>query len=158
MALKIRLFKAAVIAALAHGSEAWWLTEAAVVRVRGWAARCLARVTGREVREECLGPTVDVVGNLRVRRLRWLGHLLRHNDASLLKRVVLMEHTQQLGGGTEQSRRRTAGGCTSSQLCGGSAGDCRRQRSMGRVGTYAEEVGAWAAMAGSSSEALGQGT
>ena len=96
LGLKLHLFRAAVLSVMAHGSEAWWLCEKAVVKLRSWGARCLARVTGREVREEYLAPTVSVVGNLRVRRLRWLGHVLRLPEESLLRRVVLMEHTRLL--------------------------------------------------------------
>ena len=57
LGLKLHLFRAAVLSVLAHGSEAWWLSEKAVVKLRSWAARCLARVTGRDVREEWLAPT-----------------------------------------------------------------------------------------------------
>ena len=34
------------------------------MKLRSWAARCLARITGRDVREEWLAPTVQVVGNV----------------------------------------------------------------------------------------------
>ena len=58
--------------------------------MKGWNARCLAIITGREISEECRKPTYDLVKKLRARRLRWAGQVLREDlNQSLIKQVLL---------------------------------------------------------------------
>ena len=45
-------------------------------------------------------PDFDLVANLKARRLRWLWHVLRMPEASLLRRVVLRHGTTDLPDGT----------------------------------------------------------
>jgi len=55
--------------------------------LNGWNSRCVALITGREIRQEAgkLGQTFDLVADLRVRRLKWVGHVLRMDDSRYVK-------------------------------------------------------------------------
>ena len=67
----------------------YWLMCPQTVRVlRGWNARCLVIITGRSWREESVNPSVNLIGHLRSRRLRWLGHILRMPADRMLHRMV----------------------------------------------------------------------
>ena len=65
-------------------------------KLRGWNARCLVLITGRDYREETVDPSFDLVARLRSRRLRWAGHILRQEETSLLRRVFLAQLEQAL--------------------------------------------------------------
>jgi len=58
---KLKLYSAGVRSVLVHGHESWDLDEGAQRSLRGWNARCLFRITGRSVAEECRQPTSDLV-------------------------------------------------------------------------------------------------
>ena len=47
----------------------------------------MAFITGRSIKSEYKRPSIDLVANLRVRRVRWLGHVLRMDDR-LVKTVL----------------------------------------------------------------------
>ena len=79
---KLKLFQSGVISVLIYSSEVWKPADKLMGTLRGWAARKLARITGRSVREECHEPTFDLVKKLRVSRLRWVGHVLRKEETS----------------------------------------------------------------------------
>ena len=57
--------------------------------INGWNSRSLAVMSGRRIEDEARYPSVDLVSALRVRRLRWLGHVLRMDDSRLVKRVFM---------------------------------------------------------------------
>ena len=85
---KLLLYQSGVLSVLTYGQEAWQLTEKIMTMLRGWNARCLARITGRTVREETVDPTFDLIKSIRVRRLRWVGHVLRKPEASLDRKAL----------------------------------------------------------------------
>jgi hypothetical protein len=98
--VRLRLFEAGVVSVLVYGSEAWMLTEETQASLRGWCARCVSKITGRTIRDECVDPTFDLVGRLRSRRLKWLGQLLRNkNEELLVRRVVAVQCEQALEAG-----------------------------------------------------------
>ena len=99
---KLRLFEAAVVSVLVYGCEAWTMDEALVASLRGWCAKCVTHVTGRSIREECRSPTYPLVMRVRERRFKWLGHILRLEDGSLIKAVVLQLAGEQVSGGTSK--------------------------------------------------------
>ena len=102
---KIRIYACAVVSVLTYGNEIWLFSEKIKAKLRGWNARCLALITGREHREETVDPTFDILERLRARRLRWAGHILRSEESNLLRRVLLAEAQQELEAG-----HATAGG------------------------------------------------
>ena len=85
--LKLQLFEAGVCSMATHAFEAWKLSNANIKRLRLWNAKCLAFITGRSIKSEYKYPSKDLVATLRVRRVRWLGHVLRMEDR-LVKSVI----------------------------------------------------------------------
>jgi hypothetical protein len=101
--LKIRIFACAVVSILTYGNEIWRFTEKIQSKLKGWNARCLAVITGREIADECRTPSFDLVSRLRSRRLRWAGHILRSEESSLLRRMLLATAEQDLVSGAPKS-------------------------------------------------------
>ena len=91
VALKLRLYAAAVVSVLIYGCEAWQMTEGLCKKLGAWNARRLAFVTGREIRDEYCVPSFDLVARVRARRLRWAGHLLRASEEYLPRRVAVAQ-------------------------------------------------------------------
>ena len=50
---KLRLYSAGVVAVLTHGYETWSLDAKALSSLKGWNARFLCRITGRDVADKC---------------------------------------------------------------------------------------------------------
>ena len=79
--LKIRLYNAAVVSLLTYGCESWNLTQEVMRKLNGCNSQMLVRITGRSVRDEVRSTTSSfdlcIVKAVRVRRLRWLGQMLR---------------------------------------------------------------------------------
>ena len=95
-AAKLRIYACAVVSVLTYGNEIWDVGEKTKATIRGWNARCLARITGREYRAETVEPSFDLLSRLRSRRLRWAGHILRSDELNLLRRVLLAQTEQEL--------------------------------------------------------------
>ena len=78
---------------MSHGFECWNLSPAVTRKLNGWNSRCLSILTVRTVAEEAgsrnATPTFDLVSHLRVRRLQWVGHILRQPEERLLRKVVV---------------------------------------------------------------------
>jgi hypothetical protein len=100
---KVRNFACAVVSVLTYGSEVWRFDSKTQATLRGWNARCLSSMTGRSFRDETVDPTFDIVSRLRSRRLRWAGHILRLEEISLLRRVVLAEVQRDIARGSRES-------------------------------------------------------
>ena len=60
-------------------------------------------MTGRDFREETVTPTFDLISRLRSRRLRWAGHILRMEEQSLLKRVLVEQVRKELEQGCREA-------------------------------------------------------
>ena len=102
MGIKTQLYRAAVCSILTHAHEAWKLTAATVRKLKGWNGRHLAVITSDKLEDpedpesfreliklQTLNPDYDLVAELRVRRLRWVGHILRKDERSLVRQVLL---------------------------------------------------------------------
>ena len=57
--------------------------ERACTAVGARNARRLAVITGREIREEYLVPSYDLIGAVRARRLKYVGHILRLEEGRI---------------------------------------------------------------------------
>ena len=70
----------------------------AQMKLRHWCARSCSQLTGRTVEDEYRVPTVDVVLWLRMRRLEWLGHVLRWPESRVCscRQVLLAVHSEHL--------------------------------------------------------------
>ena len=86
MALKLRLYAAAVLSVLIYGCEAWVMTDKVCRSICGWNSRRVAFINDREIRDEFKDPTYDLVARIRLRRLDWAGELLRADEQFLARR------------------------------------------------------------------------
>jgi uncharacterized C2H2 Zn-finger protein len=100
--MKLRIFACAVVSVLTYGNEIWRMGEKTKRTLRGWCARCLSVMTGRLMRNETVEPSFDLVSRLRSRRLRWAGHILRLEEASLKRRVLLATVQRDLEQGNSE--------------------------------------------------------
>jgi hypothetical protein len=94
LGLKMRIYKAAVCSLLTYGSEAWTLNEKTRAKINGANARCVSRITGRSIHEEASKrtQTYDLVKDIRKRRFKWLGHLLRLKGDRLVKTAIEVQN------------------------------------------------------------------
>ena len=87
---RLRVYSAAVISIVSFGFETWEMPQKLEDSLRGWNARCLAAITGREISQEHRQPTVDLIAKLRARRLKWAGQILRLEPEDPLVHQVLV--------------------------------------------------------------------
>ena len=92
--LKLRLYKAAVCSLFTYGSEAWHLDEKTAAALNGANTRCLSRISGKSIHEEASvrTRTFDLVGSIRKRRMKWLGHILRMPNERLVKHAARRQY------------------------------------------------------------------
>ena len=91
--LKMKVYKCAICSLFTYGSEAWNLDAATTAAINGANARCLSRITGKSPHEEASARTrtYDLVRDIRCRRHKWLGHILRMPGERLLKVAVKVQ-------------------------------------------------------------------
>ena len=96
VATKISIYKSAVMSLLTYGCEAWSLTTAIQARINGANARCLSRITGRSVHTEASSrtQTFNLVAAIKVRKWKWLGHILRTPGDRLTKLALRVQFEQ----------------------------------------------------------------
>ena len=98
--LKLQIYRTAVCSLLTYGSEAWHLTESTMAKLNGCNASCLSHITGLSAHAEASvrTRTFDLVGAIRQRRYRWLGHILRMPNNRLIKEAVKTQFYAALPG------------------------------------------------------------
>ena len=89
--LKLRVYCAAVVSIAMYGCEGWILDQKAMDRLAAWNCRKLVGFSGFGFREEYQAPEVDLVGLVRLRRLRYVEHLLKAPEDYLPRRVAVAE-------------------------------------------------------------------
>ena len=87
------MYMCCVLSILTYGNAAWKLDKNTCRSLRGWNARCLTRITGREYSAETVDPTVDLVKYIRAQRLKWLGHTLRRTGNHPAKEIIMKMET-----------------------------------------------------------------
>jgi hypothetical protein len=93
-ATKLRIYVCAVVFVLTYSSEILDMAQKAKAKIKGWNAKCLSRITGRDFRAETVDPSFDMLGRLRSRCLSWAGHIPRSEESNLLlllRRVLLAQ-------------------------------------------------------------------
>ena len=83
--LKLQLYKSACCSILTYGSEAWVLNKQTCKLINGANARMLAHITGFSQHAEATSATttINLVKWIRVRRLKWVEHILHMDDDRL---------------------------------------------------------------------------
>ena len=87
--MKIRLYASAVCSTFTHACESWDMTPVVCKKINGFNSRCLHIITGEHWRETATNPLYNLLLAVRKRRLRFLGHVLRMDNDSLLRRTLL---------------------------------------------------------------------
>ena len=88
VSLKVQLYSVVVCSILTHAHEAWKLNADVLRKVRGWNGRNLAIVLKYRLEDQG-DPEYDLTADLRVRRLKWVGHILRKPESELIRQVLL---------------------------------------------------------------------
>jgi len=60
-------------------------------------------MTGRSIRDETVDPSFDLIARLRSRRLRWAGQILRLEEVSLSRRMLLAMTERDLQEGSTKA-------------------------------------------------------
>jgi hypothetical protein len=91
MDLKMRIYESNVLFNVVWGSEGWLITETIEKKLNECSSRCLSLITGTIAREEASPRTQSMYlpRIIRVRRMVWLGHLLRGVEGCLERRVMM---------------------------------------------------------------------
>ena len=84
--LKLRLYEAAVCSILTYGCETWDLNDQTIRCLNGVNISMLVRITGKPIAKEARSGTtsLNLVRKIRIRRLKWLGHIIRAGPQSLM--------------------------------------------------------------------------
>ena len=113
----MKIYKCVVGSLFTYGSEAWYLNESTMAAINGANARCVSRITGRSVHEEASPSTrtYDLVADIRERRHKWLGHILRLPGNRLIKTALAVQFENVKGG--EGGAKRSSSENTESKDC-----------------------------------------
>ena len=88
---RVQWYVSGVVAPALHNVGAWLLDGRTMRRMNGANSRLLSRITGRSVHQEARAPTFDIVQWAKWKRARWLGHILREPELSLVRESVFEE-------------------------------------------------------------------
>jgi hypothetical protein len=79
--LKIRLYNVFVNSTLLYGCESWTITKQILSKIRGFTARCFARMINVPFIEMSSALSrINVIDMIEKRRWKWLGHVIRMNS------------------------------------------------------------------------------
>ena len=94
LATKMKIYKCAVGSLFTYGNEAWDLNDQCLRTLNGANAGCLHRFTGKSRVEESRPATTtySLCGDIRRRRLVWLGHILRMDHSRLVFKAAVVQH------------------------------------------------------------------
>ena len=95
--LKIRLYKTMICSILTYGCETWRLTPPVMCQLNGVNSKMLSRFTHKTIPQEARASTCsfDLVRSIRVRRFKWLGHILRAGPSHITFQAI--EEQKRLG-------------------------------------------------------------
>ena len=68
-----RLSLVSLVVVVTHGYETWSIDAKALSSLKGWNAKCLCRITGRDGADEYRHPTIDLPKKLRSSEAATLG-------------------------------------------------------------------------------------
>ena len=95
--LKLRLYKDAMCSILTYGCETWRLTPPVMRHLNGANSKMLARFTHKSIPQEARATSCsfNLVRSIRVRRFKWLGHILRAGPDRITYKAV--EEQKRMG-------------------------------------------------------------
>ena len=98
--MKLRLYEAAVCSIMVYGCESWTLNEKTMRHLNGANSRMLTIITGNSIQAEArpLTSSLNLVRKLRIRRHKWLGHILRDDPSRLICQAVKAQRAMKLEG------------------------------------------------------------
>ena len=107
---KIKLYNAAVVSLFTYGCEGWVLSPKLTRKLNGANSRLLAHFTVKTVQEEArtATTTLNLIKEIRKRRLCWAGHILRLGNDRLIKRALAEQHMMARAGGILMDAPKTA--------------------------------------------------
>ena len=88
---RLQWYVSGVVAPALHNVGCWLLDGKTKRRMNGANSRLLARITQRSVHQEARSPTFDIVQWAKWKRARWLGHIMREPELSLVREAVFEE-------------------------------------------------------------------
>ena len=91
---RLQYYVAGVLSTSLHNVGGWLLDPKTQRKLNGLNSRLLAQITRRSVRQEASQPTLCAVQWARVKRAKWLGHILREDEMSLVKKAILRSHAR----------------------------------------------------------------
>ena len=77
--INLRLYQEVVCSILTYGCETWLLNPVVMKKINGVNSKMLVRFTGKTIPQEVRKVTcnLDLVRQIRIRRFKWLDHILR---------------------------------------------------------------------------------
>ena len=87
--MRIRLYAVLVVSSMTHGCEAWLFTENIRKSLNGVNSKMLAQITKRSIHDEAREPSFNVIDHVLKRRRKYLGHILRADERSYVRRFLL---------------------------------------------------------------------
>ena len=98
--LKMRLYVAGVCSVMVYGAETWLLTKEATRLINGANSQMVAVITNNTPKEEATESTrtFDLIANIRAKRLKWLGLILRMDEGRMLKSAVKLMYDNRKEG------------------------------------------------------------
>ena len=89
LSMKLRLYIACVCSTFTHACEAWTMTDDVKRKINGFNSRCLHTITGESYRDTATNPVVDLLLQIRRRRMRYLGHIFRMPNDRLVRKTLM---------------------------------------------------------------------
>ena len=83
------LYLACVWSTFTHICEAWTLPDTVTRKINGFNSRCLHAIAGESYRDTATKPVVDLLLQIRRRRMRYLGHVLRMLHDRLVRKTLM---------------------------------------------------------------------
>ena len=91
---RMQWYVTGVVATALHNVGGWLFDQRTQRRLNGTNARLLSKITGKSVHQEARSPHFCAVQWARVKRAKWLGHILREDELSLVKAAVLQSYAR----------------------------------------------------------------
>jgi hypothetical protein len=98
--MKIRIYKIIIRPVVLYGSEAWAITGKMASSLMTWERKILRKIYGPKCEQgvwrirtnlelQNVYRSPDIVMEIKVRRLEWLGHIIRMEGARMAKKVFV---------------------------------------------------------------------